>query len=339
MMRIILVSTLVGLLFFPVVVQAQTAETEKYLSLDFQKGEKESDIPDGSFGNVRFGLIFLGEMNQRILYTAEIAQWQEDKIDLKQAWAGIMFSDAFLVKVGMYLVPFGRYNKMNRPHQTKLAQPPLNIEALFPFGWRDLGVQVNGEISGLIYDLYLGNGLEEGPYLNDLQDYRDNNSDKARGGRIGWRIGDGFEAGYSYYSGKYDDDNDRSVQMQGFDLIWVTQNSSLTGEYTRVDLDNPEGFSAGKGEGYYIQLSFPMESLNPVISYQSLRYDDPFHGQGYSGAIYPGAGIQENRNRWTVGVILSFQNNLFFKAQYDFNREKGEELKNNQFIIQASLVF
>ncbi|HDT11824.1 MAG TPA: hypothetical protein ENN58_03705 [bacterium] len=309
------------------------------MSFDFQKGEKESDVSDGSFGNIQFGLVFLGEISSKILYTAEIAQWQENKIDLKQAWAGIMFSDAFLIKMGMYLVPFGRYNQMNRAYQTKLVHPPLNVETLYPYGWRDLGIQLNGRMGGLLYDLYIGNGLAEGQYLNDLQHYQDNNSDKGRGGRIGWRIGEGFEAGYSYYSGRYDDNNERSMQMQGFDLIWVTQNSSLIGEYTRVDLNNPEGFNAGKGEGYFIQLSFPMESLNPVISYQSLIYKDPFHGRGYTGGNYPGEGIQDNRTRWTVGVMLNVQNNLLFKVQYDFNKEKENELKNNQFFIQAALVF
>ena len=338
-MKIFWVSTLVCLMFFPLLIHAQNAETEKYLSLDFQKGEKESDFPDGNFGNVRFGLIFLGDIDQKVLYTAEIAQWENNKIDLKQAWAGIMFSEAFLVKIGMYIIPFGRYNQRNRPHETKLVQPPLNVEAFFPYGWKDLGVQINGGISGLLYDLYIGNGLKEGPYLNDFQDYQDNNSNKGLGGRVGWRIGEGFEAGYSYYTGRYDDDNKRLLQMHGFDLIWVTQNSSLLGEYTRVDLDNPEGFSSGKGEGYFIQLSFPLESLNPVVSYQSLIYDDPFHGQGFSGGIYPGEGIKENKTRWTFGLIFNVQNNLFFKAQYDLNKEKDHELKNNQFLIQAALVF
>lgn len=323
----------------PIFIQAQNAETKKYLSLDFQKGEKESDFSNGSFGNVRFGLMFLGEISQRILYTAEIAQWEENKIDLKQAWVGIMFSDAFLVKTGMFIVPFGRYNQMNRPYQTKLVHLPLNVEMFYPYGWRDLGVQINGRVGGLLYDFYIGNGLAEGQFLNDTQVYRDNNSDKGKGGRIGWRMGEGFEAGYSYYNGKYDDNNKRTRQMHGFDLIWVTQNSSLIGEYTRVDLDNPEGFSSGEGEGYFIQLSFPLESLNPVISYQSSTYDDPFHGTGFSGELYPGEGIHENRTRWTLGLIINVQTNLLLKAQYDFNKEKDKELKNNQFYIQASLVF
>lgn len=338
-MRKFLIFLFVLLWVFPVFIQAQNAETQKYLSLDFQKGEKESDCPNGTFGNVRFGLMFLGEISPKILYTAEIAQWQDNKIDLKQAWAGIMFSEAFLIKAGMFLVPFGRYNQMNRPHQTKLVQLPLNVEMFYPYGWRDLGLQLNGRIGGLLYDLFIGNGLAEGQFLNDTQGYRDNNSDKGKGGRIGWRIGEGFEAGYSYYNGKYDDNNERTRQMHGFDLIWVTQNSSLIGEYTRVDLDNPEGFSSGEGEGYFIQLSFPMESLNPVISYQSLTYKDPFHGSGYSSEFDPGEGIQENRTRWTVGLIINIQNNLLLKAQYDFNKEKDIELKNNQFYIQASLVF
>lgn len=310
-----------------------------YISFDYSKGQKQSDISNGAFNNARLGLIFSGDISAKINYLSEISLQEGGGVDIEQAWVGIGASEAFNIKLGLYLVPFGKYNQSNRAHQTLLIHNPLNVNYIFPTRWKDAGILVEGRSSIISYAVYLGNGLSESQNLRGGQQFGDNNADKGKGGRIGLFLSKGFEVGYSYFRGKFDDDNSRNLILQGLDLSWMSEGFQIMSEYTRADVGNPEGFSDGKAEGYFIQASFDIENLRPVVSYQRIKYTDDFHGSGFIKNVAAGEGILIEKSCWALGIVYFPSPNILIKLEYDINREEGIEQKDNIFSVQIGLSF
>jgi hypothetical protein len=52
-----------------------------------------------------------------------------------------------------------------------------------------------------------------------------------------------------------------------------------------------------------------------------------------------GAGIAKDMHRWGVGLDYSPAPGFVFALEYDFNREKTEELDNDVFLARVSLLF
>jgi hypothetical protein len=252
---------------------------------------------------------------------------------------GITPSEAFRLQGGLYLVPFGIYNRINRPHQKTLINTPLHAEYCYPDHWRDLGVVVNGRIGGFVYQGYLGNGLQEGLGLRDGQQFEDNNKEKGKGGRIGWRFSQGFEIAYSINTGKYDEGNSRTLTLHGADANWMTEDWQMFGEYTKAIIKNPEGYEHGEAEAWFVQATIFFGEFQPFASYQKLTYEDPYHGIGFSPDFGPGAGISMDRNRWALGIVYIPVPNIYISFEYDFNREKTVEIKTDTWVVQVAASF
>lgn len=315
------------------------SEVTGYLSVDYTKGEEQARLPRGSFENPRFGLVFSGEITPRVGYFSEVRFKEESRLELEQVWVGLKPSPSLNLKLGLYLVPFGRYNQANRPHQNLLVNTPLHGEKVYPLSWRDTGILVEGRLRSLSYSAYLGNGLVESDSMSSAQQFRDNNKNKGIGGRVGAALGQWTQVAFSYYRGKYDERNERNLTLRGIDLVWATEGFQLLSEYSEAAAENPENYVNGKAEGYFVQASFVMHNLRPVVSFQKIKYEDRFHGLGFTSPDNPGAGIQEERSRWTVGFGYFLSQGILFKFEYDFNREKEAEIKDNSFSLQLALSF
>jgi hypothetical protein len=299
-----------------------------YLSFTFLKGQSESEDSRGSLRDIQGGLMASGLISSKFGFTLEARARTESLFEIEQAWVGFLASKAFNIKAGMYLVPFGNWNENSRPYQTLLAETPLNLEYLYPESWRDLGLLVDGQVSIFTYSAYVGNGLREGDSLLDGQQFRDNNRDLGKGGRLGLLLGQEIRAGVSYYEGKYDDLNERTLKLEGLDLAWVTKQWEVWGEATRALIENPDPYPEGKSEGYSIWMVMSYARLQPVGSFQKVKYEDPFHGEG----------IALDQTRWTVGLRFVLGTNMFLKAEYNWNNETPK-IKNNVFRVQAALGF
>jgi hypothetical protein len=308
-----------------------------YLSFEYIKGQSESAFPRGNLENILAGFLAAGQLGQkfgftveaRVLNAASADQPRNWALDLTQAWAGFLPSQAITIKAGLFLVPFGAWNRASRPQETLLIRTPLNLEYLYPPFWRDLGVLVEGEIGVLSYAAYLGNGLAESDELGGGQQFRDNNTDKAKGGRLGLTLGQGARAGISYYTGKMDDQDMRDLVLEGADLSWVTDQWEIHGEYTKGTIENPQPFEKGKSEGYSIWAAMGFRNFQPIGSFQKVKYEDPYHLEG----------ILRDQSRWTFGLRYVLSSTLFIKVEYDWNKEKETVLKNNLFQVQVALGF
>jgi len=310
-----------------------------YLSAEYVKSQEEGQYPDGMFDNPSLGLMLSGLLVGKVGYVAEAVFRQEGKFELNQVLMAIGFSRTIAINLGLYLVPFGQYNETNRAHQTFLIQRPLSIDNLYPQNWRDIGIQAEGSILGLLYSLYLGNGLSDGARFNGGQQFKDNNASKAFGGRLAWDIDDIFITGYSFYKGKYDDENSRNRILHGVDASWVSSSFQILGEYTWTSIENPEDYEEGEGKGYFILLTFDFMDLWPVVSYQKLDYQDPYRGVEHTGSDNPGEGISEKKERWSLGLIYMLSQMAFFKFEYQLNKEEGLAYRDNVYLFQIALSF
>jgi hypothetical protein len=331
------------LVFLAILLLAMSArgqlQVSGYLSFEYEKGQQQSDFPNGTFEKVRAGLFFSGRTAKIFDYNLEVRYKSETRMEIEEAWVGIRPSDAFHVKLGFYLVPFGKYNAANRPYQTRFIETPLAQAHLYPESWRDIGILVEGRIGFLNYSDYLGNGLREGTDLQAGQQVKDNNKDKSLGGRIGLFLSRSFEVGFSYYRGKYDNDNTRSLSLLSTDLSWETDSFLVLYEYNKADLDNPPEYSQGKADGHYVLLSVDLGDYSAWASYQTFNYADLYHGLGFVEGVSPGSGISEDQSRWAIGLVYSASTNVLIKFEYDFNREGKIDLDNDVFYAQVALHF
>lgn len=310
-----------------------------YLSFAYEKGEGESDFPGGTFRGSQAGLLVAGRTGSLFSYGVEVRLSGETKTSLEEAWLAFQPWSGFSLRAGLFLVPFGKYNRSHRPHETPFIQPPLHLEALYPASWRDLGLVGEGHLGAFNYSIYLGNGLAEAASLGQGQQFEDNNSNKAAGGRASIFLSQSFELGGSYYQGKVDQADRRFLRLQGIDVTWQSDVFLFLYEYGKAVVENPEDYRDGESEGHFLLLSLKIRGLSPLVSYQTLRIDDPYHGPGFEPGVQVGAGLLSRVRRWAVGLTYSPALDLFLKLEYDFNREDGENLQNDVFRVQLALRF
>ncbi len=327
---------LFSFLFFALITPGQS-EIMGYFSLDFVIGQEQSEVSKGSFQNSQAGLLFFGDISPSVSYLTEFRFKPEGTVDVEQAWVSFGTSEAFALNLGLYLVPFGRYNQSSRPHQTLLINPPLNVERMYPFFWRDVGILLEGRIRSFFYSAFLGNGLSEDISLSGGQQFKDNNKDKGKGGRLGLVVSQGFEIAYSYYRSKYDVDNSRNLTLRGIDLFWYVEGVLVHAEYSKARMEIPD--DTGNAEGFFIQAALDLGQFRPVACYQHLDYEDGFHGPGFTSPDVPGSGIFEKKRRWALGFAYQVSQNFLLKFEYDLNSEKDVELKNDSLSVQIAFSF
>jgi len=311
--------------------QAQPALEDKvhgYFSLSFLKGQKGGAYSGGSVEDVGAGILLTGHFTPQIQFRLEVRSRSEARFGLEEALLGLDLSKAVNVQLGMYLVPFGRYNRQNRPQEQKLVSRPLIVEAAYPASWRDIGLLVSGQLSFLTYTTCLGNGLGEDAGGAPAQQFADNNAAKGLAGRLGLKWGQAAETAFSYARQVFDGAGSRTAQLWAADGSWVTDNYELTGEYIHAQYDRlSEAGGSMKTEGWYVALAFNYQTLWPIVSYQRL------------GQTPAAEGTASKKSRWTVGLVWLLRPSILFKAEYDWNRESGQEIKDDRLSVQMAVSF
>lgn len=314
-------------------------QTNGYFAYDYINNQIDKGITKGTFANPCLGFTLSGAITQNSNFMCEALFKDGEGVELKQAWVSLGFSNYFAPKLGLYMVPFGKYNESNRPYQTVLINFPLTSQYLYPMDWRDMGFLIEGSVRGFYYSAYVGNGLKEAEALNKGIQFYDNNTSKSLGGRIGLFVDQGFEVSYSHYRGKHDKDEERNLVYHGANLDWQTESFRVLAEYIKTLIENPSDYDQGEAEGYFIQLSFRLGNITPVGSFQRVKYYDSFHGNGYLSPLEPGEGIDLEKKRWTLALVYQVLENVVIKVEYDFNTDIKEETSQNVFLAQLALNF
>ncbi len=309
-----------------------------YGAFEVAKGQSESEFPEFNIENIQAGVRAGGAVASKFGFALEIRARSISLFELEEAWVGFVPSQTVNIKAGLFLVPFGLFNRANRPHESAFIGTPLNLLGTYPSSWRELGLLVEGRIGVVTYSAYIGNGLGEGEELKNGQLFKDNNTDKGKGGRVGLIFSDGLTAGFSYYTGKYDAAGERELTLGGLDFTWMTPEWEVKGEFTKAFIENPEPFAEGRAEGYTIWTGMFLGNFRPVGSFQKFKYDDLFHGPGFDG-IEPGAGLSRNLTRWTAGLHFLPGPGIVIKIEYNWNKDKVLPLKDDVFQVQAAFSF
>lgn len=317
----------VSLALLATALQAQQAKPEPhgYFSFSYLQGRGESDAARGSLEGLDAGLTLTGLFTMNMDYRLEIRSRNEAPFALEEAWLGCNLAKAFNVRAGLYLVPFGRHNRLNRPHENLFVQTPLAFEEAFPAGWRDLGLLASGQVSFLVYDVSLGNGLGEDSGGAPVQQFRDNNGSKDVCGRLGIRWRQGLETAVSYSRQVFSADGVRRADFLGADASWVTENYLVVGEFVRAERDDAAG-GRRTSEGWHVLLALDYKTLWPTVGYQSLETTLP-------------AGSAAKRTRWTLGLAWAVFPGAWLKAEYSWNREPGAEVADDLLSLQLAAGF
>lgn len=161
----------------------------------------------------------------------------------------------------------------------------------------------------------------------------DNNSDKAFGGRIAYAFLPGIEVGASYYTAKYDDDEELGFTATGFDINWIGNHYIVRGEYIKTETDAFEEDEHEENKvitfdrnGWYLQATFMAGKMFNVL-------------QGTDFVVeYAETNKINEAERWAYGINYWLDSRAVIKATYeDTTVHDGEDDK--RFAIQYSYGF
>lgn len=145
--------------------------------------------------------------------------------------------------------------------------------------------------------------------------------------------------GGSIYNGKYDPDGTKDVQFRGLDLLWVTPEWEVRGEYIQAAYDHPTLNQKIDFEGYYLTVSMLFKSFRLYYSFQ--RSDLPQNLVDDQDApplsIFLESMVKKTRS--AVGLKWDAASNFYAKLEYDWNKEKDVKLKDNVLLVQVGLAF
>lgn len=211
------------------------------------------------------------------------------------AYAEYDHCDWLSFQAGRFLVPFGEWNTISNVWDHKSIAYPLMYlgheeedlvlqggpRPIFSTGYSDMGLLAYGSVwplpsDQLWYGAYVSNGRFGGTDIEweDLwNNYRDNNSNKAFGGRLVWSHGDNLSIGGSYQTGKYDTTGKLGYQFAGGDIYYrLLKKINLRAEYTQNPVDQ---FAPAQGytkSGWYVSADSPLGKKHEVVfMYSHLR--------------------------------------------------------------------
>lgn len=328
-----------------------------------RQGEK------GTF-DAGFNPIFLWKYSDRIFFEGELElefDGSETEVDLEYANISYIANDYLTLKAGKFLAPFGTFAERLHPAWiNKLPDFPL------PFGhdgiapMTEIGLQVSGGAplgpTKFNYAVYVSNG----PRLNTGADepdeagmlHFDNNIDinnnKAVGTRIGFLPIPQLEVGYSFQYARVSEDVKAGAFLHGLDLGYVRDSQWLRGvidlraqwvwslvDDVTYDEDGSIGFGPltfdNNRNGGYVQLAYRpskvnnacLKNLEGVVRWDMLD-------------LPSGAPMNEDEERWTLGLNYWLTPSVVFKAAYQFGERKmpGESAEDvNAFLLQAAMGF
>lgn len=252
-----------------------------YFSTDYRN--PEADGKYGSFYDSRLVFQAHAQVSRWIRIDTEI-EFEHGGIsddrdgEVKVEYAQLVFSeaDAFALKAGTLLVPFGRFNAQHDDPLNELVTRPSVSRYVGGTVFATPGIGIEGVVEAdenlsLNYDFVLNNGLADDITADDgIRDARtlfeeDDNHGKTVWGRLGAvpTIGflDALDLGASFAWGNLGDEGrgQHDLAGYGFDLAAKLGPWEFQGEWSHLEIDRdasaPPDSVEGLG-GYYAQLAY-----------------------------------------------------------------------------------
>ena len=328
---------------------------------------------ENSTFSAQFNPIFLWKLDDRLFFESELefelespegAESSETETSVEYANMTYILNDYMTAGAGKFLLPFGIFNERLHPAWiNKLPDRPLPYDdevGLAPEA--GIGAFLRGAIPAdsmkFKYAFYVDNGpalITDNPDkagMLDLDNFNDDNHNKAVGGRLGFLPIPELEMGYSIQGAKVNQNDFPNVDMllQAVDLSYKRQIDDIKGtidmhaEYVWSEVDDatygpsatpsfgPLRFDNDR-EAYYIQASYRptqadekfLKNLEFVLRYDSLNVPDNAPGS-------------VDEHRWTPGIDYWLNPSTVLKVAYEFDERDGEDDR-NALLVQTAIGF
>jgi len=269
----------------------------------------------------------------------------ETDVELEFAAYNYIFNDNVTVSVGKFLMPFGFFQeKIHTAWINRLPDEPLVVSNSGLAPTHDLGVQVRGAVpvehGKILYATYVTNGpqldIGDATASNagklDYDNFSDNNSNKAIGGRIGYAPNPAWEFGYSVMTAQVGEDESGfqhvDALLQDFDMSYYgvipRLNGSLTFylEYVLSEVDSADygsGAFDNDRSGGYTQISYrPVLSRNPIYKNTEMVFRYDFMDVANAAPL-------SDEQRWTLGLNYWVKPNIVVKAAYQLTDDSRQD--------------
>jgi hypothetical protein len=239
--------------------------------------ERVDGASESGFELTRFNLFTSARVSDFVRFGAEL-EFEEAGADIKLEFATVDLTvhPSFAFRMGMILVPLGRFNLAHDSPRNEFTDRPLvSTEvlgvALSDAGLGALGTLPIGGAGRITYEAYLVNGFHDGVLADSPEGTRiprgranleDNNGSPAGVARVAWSPGRGYEIGISGHRGRYNVFEPDGLRIdEPRDLsIWV------------VDLElSPWGFRLS-GEAAWAAIEIPPDLEDTFASSQAGVY-------------------------------------------------------------------
>lgn len=253
------------------------------------------------------------------------------KIYLAKSFLEYKHSDAFRVRIGKFLTPFGIYNERHDATPTMLfTNLPRALYGEFyhsaerPFAKFSTGLHLLG--TSFIddwearYNLYVSNG--RGPNPSE----KDNNANKAVGGRLVITPPSGtLHAGLSYYRDKNGMFYDSRQSSLGFDLEADVGSLYLNAELILMSVEHLEEATEPREvhhpKGYYFLAGHTFyDRVTPWAAYNWINEDR-----------LPDDHVEVR----SVGLNYSLTDKVYLKAEVHSNRFKSRPTEDHELFIAS----
>lgn len=321
---------------------------------------------DSTFG-VGIAPILLWKPTERLMFETEVAfalTDEETEVELDYAHFSYLLNDYLTIGGGKFLIPFGAFWERWHPSWiNKLPTMPLIYERGL-IGPTGLGVQLRGGAplgpTKINYAAYVINGPDLRTSFASagrlgFNNHRDNNNNKAVGGRIGFLPIPELEVGYSILAGRVGDSGSRygkvDTIIHGFDFSYGREFDAIKGrldlraEFIRVDTDDviftgpfdPFTFR-NRRNGWFLQVAYrPTKvdlKLPGAIDVRKLEFVARYDQIRQAG---PGR-LGVDHDQLTVGIDYWVTPSAVLKAAYVFDDAHGGESRNG-FFLQFAVGF
>lgn len=316
-------------------------------------------------------LLISGQFHDRIRFYNEIDLGVPGGNALaEQAYVDLLLTQAFNLRTGVLLIPFGKFNLDHFDPRRDLTDRPVVARRITPSTWSDLGVGAFGLIPlgdnlKATYEIQVINGLTDAftataqsstggrvsPEVG-LRDARtqlrtDNNGNKAVVGRGTLKLFDQYEIGVSGYRGAYKANSSDAITGTALDAefkprgVAFWEDFEFKGEYARFTI---EGSSAPSSLwGYYAQVNYHFwpSILNSTVLGRNFNHPTFTLVGRYGYAKINTAAGTGNLTESTTVIGLNYRpvEDYVIKAEYQFNSGQLERKSSDGFLASVAWIF
>lgn len=316
------------LYLFNLSIFAQTSDlrTYGYFDLEAEISNRNTEGKRGTFDQHHFNIVSVFTLDKNFRIYGEI-EWEHGaviegggestgKVVLEKSWVEYKRTDAFKIKLGKFLPPFGIYNLKHDATPTFLpvflpsslygthentVGSKQRLYAKFGTGIQFLGSYFTRDWETNYY-LYLING--RGPRPHE----RDSNANKGFGGRLSVSPPmAGLTIGLSYYSEINGNAQDTRQSTLAFDASLERADFFLEAEFflpqlEEVDIDSIPTGDFRQGNGYYVQGAYTFrDRFTPFVRYDF--YDPDMDGKS------------DNEQDIVLGINYSVTSRVYLKSE------------------------